>query len=853
MLYCPPNVTFSNIWDNHGISHCFWDTVTAAVYSLFIILFGCGQWIMYRKYATVTDQYLRPKSVLFGIQVVLTILMIILTIARLALQATVIGDHVIYGYMILYFACNLVCWPLSLRIVFLERNYLLPTIPTRGHGVALLVFWTLVFVSENLAFLNLRNEDWWFDLSTVTDKLEFSLFIVRYTCGCLLFILGLKAPGISSLQDYVNFGGTFIDPEITDDQSRSLGGSQGSTWRNTWKKLKILFPFMWPKKNALLQLAVITCFVLLLAGRVANVFVPIYYKLIVDGLGGSGGTPFFCWEYVLVYVALKFVQGGGTGGMGFLNNLRTLLWISVQQYTSREVQVQLFTHLHNLSLRWHLGRKTGEVLRVMDRGTNSINTLLSYIVFNILPTVVDIIVAVVYFTAAFNYWFGIIVFMTMATYLAITIALTEWRTKYRRQMNLADNEQRSRGVDSLLNYETVKYYGAENYEVNRYQQSILNYQVEEWKSNGSLCLLNTMQNFVINGGLLAGSMLAAWMVATNKGLTVGDYVLFSTYIMQLYTPLNWFGTYYRMIQQNFIDMENMFDLLNEKAEVVDKRNAQELMVPQGRIEFKNVSFHYSPERPILKNVSFVVEPGKTVAVVGPTGSGKSTIMRLLFRFYDVPEGSILVDDVNIKDYTQVSLRQAIGVVPQDTVLFNDTIFYNIHYGRVTASESEVKDAASNADIHDKIITFPDQYDTKVGERGLKLSGGEKQRVAIARTLLKNPSFILLDEATSALDTQTERNIQSALQRVCTDRTVVVVAHRLSTIIHADTILVLKDGMIIERGRHDELIGLDGMYSNMWRQQLEANNNSDDDNRDSLVDNEQPLDQQKSQQGDVSKL
>lgn len=610
---------------------------------------------------------------------------------------------------------------------------------------------------------------------------------------------------------------------------------------------------MWPKKNVLLQLAVIICFVLLLAGRVANVFVPIYYKLIVDGLGGSGGTPFFCWEYVLVYVALKFVQGGGTGGMGFLNNLRTLLWISVQQYTSREVQVQLFTHLHNLSLRWHLGRKTGEVLRVMDRGTNSINTLLSYIVFNILPTVVDIIVAVVYFTAAFNYWFGIIVFMTMATYLAITIALTEWRTKYRRQMNLADNEQRSRGVDSLLNYETVKYYGAENYEVNRYQQSILNYQVEEWKSNGSLCLLNTMQNFVINGGLLAGSMLAAWMVATNKGLTVGDYVLFSTYIMQLYTPLNWFGTYYRMIQQNFIDMENMFDLLNEKAEVVDKRNAQELMVPQGRIEFKNVSFHYSPERPILKNVSFVVEPGKTVAVVGPTGSGKSTIMRLLFRFYDVPEGSILVDDVNIKDYTQVSLRRAIGVVPQDTVLFNDTIFYNIHYGRVTASESEVKDAASNADIHDKIVTFPDQYDTKVGERGLKLSGGEKQRVAIARTLLKNPSFILLDEATSALDTQTERNIQSALQRVCTDRTVVVVAHRLSTIIHADTILVLKDGMIIERGRHDELIGLDGMYSNMWRQQLEANNNSDDDNRDSTVDNEQPQDQQKSQQGDVSKL
>lgn len=824
-MYCPPNVTFTHIWVNHGISHCFLDTVTAAVYASFITLFGLGQWVMYRKYATVTDQYLRPKSVLFGIQVALTVLMIVTACARLSLQATIIGDHVLYGYMIVYFGCNLVCWPLSLRIVFLERNYLLPTVPTRGHGVVLLIFWTLVFVSENLSFLNLRNEAWWFDLSTVTDKVEFVLFVVRYISGCLLFILGLKSPGISTHRDYVNFGGTIIDSQIDDDQSQSRSSSQGSTWRNTWKKLGILLPFMWPKKSLMLQGCVIICILILLAGRVANVFVPIYYKLIVDGLGGSGGYPAFCWDYVLIYVTLKFLQGGGTGGMGFLNNLRSLLWISVQQYTSREVQVQLFSHLHNLSLRWHLGRKTGEVLRIMDRGTNSINTLLAYIVFNILPTVVDIIVAVIYFSAAFNFWFGIIVFVTMAAYLGITIAVTEWRTKYRRQMNLADNEQRFRGVDSLLNFETVKYYGAEDYEISRYRECVLNYQVEEWKSTGSLCLLNTIQNFVINGGLLAGSMLAAWMVANNKGLTVGDYVLFSTYIMQLYTPLNWFGTFYRMIQQNFVDMENMFDLLDEKQEVVDKDNAQTLMLPQGRIEFKDVSFHYSPERPILKNITFIVEPGKTVAIVGPTGSGKSTIMRLLFRFYDVIQGSILIDGVNIKDYLQKSLRQAIGVVPQDTLLFNESIFYNIRYGRVTATDNEVRDAAKYADIHDKIITFPEQYDTKVGERGLKLSGGEKQRVAIARTLLKNPTFILLDEATSALDTQTERNIQSALQRVCTDRTVVIIAHRLSTVIHADTILLLKDGMILERGRHDELLAFGGMYSNMWQQQLEAKNNN----------------------------
>ncbi|XP_076031730.1 ATP-binding cassette sub-family B member 6-like isoform X1 [Oratosquilla oratoria] len=827
MLYCPPNVTFSEIWVNHGISHCFLDTVTTAVYAGFLLLAGMAQWLMYHRYATVTDQYLRPKSMFFGLQVFLTIMMMVIAVVRLILQGTVLDKHVLYGYMIVVCVCNIVCWPLSLRLVFLERNYLLPSVPARGHGIVLLVFWTLVFVSENLAFLNLQNESWWFDLSTLTDKLEFILFVLRYVGGCLLFVIGIKAPGISTLRDYVNFGGSINDPEITE---QGIAGNQttrqSSTWKNVWKKLRTLLPFLWPRKNCLLQLCVVLCFVLLLIARVANLYVPIYYKLIVDSLGGDGRTPEFCWQYVLVYVALKFLQGGGTGGMGFLNNMRSLLWISVQQFTSREIQVQLFSHLHSLSLRWHLGRKTGEVLRVMDRGTSSINSLLQYIIFSILPTIIDIVVAIVYFTAAFNYWFGVIVFITMGTYLAITIGVTEWRTKYRRSMNLADNEQRAKGVDSLLNFETVKYYGAEEYEVSRYRDAVLLYQVEEWKSNASLCFLNTLQNIVINGGLLTGSMLAAWMVARKEHtFTVGDYVLFATYIMQLYTPLNWFGTYYRMIQQNFIDMENMFDLLEETQEVRDSPDAQELALPQGKIEFREVSFHYVPEKPVLKNVSFVVEPGKTIAIVGPSGSGKSTIVRLLFRFYDTCSGNILLDDEDIKNFSQKSMRRSIGVVPQDTVLFNETIMYNIRYGRVTALDSDVIDAARRADIHEKILAFPDKYETKVGERGLKLSGGEKQRVAIARTLLKSPSFLLLDEATSALDTQTERNIQVALNTVSADRTVVIIAHRLSTIIHADTILVLQEGSIVERGRHDQLLGSGGIYANMWRQQLEANNNT----------------------------
>uniref|UniRef100_A0A672RVR6 ATP-binding cassette sub-family B member 6 n=1 Tax=Sinocyclocheilus grahami TaxID=75366 RepID=A0A672RVR6_SINGR len=522
-------------------------------------------------------------------------------------------------------------------------------------------------------------------------------------------------------------------------------------------------------------------------------FLPVYHRPNWPDFPKKKHLQKYSWKTlattVCIYGLLKFLQGGGAGASGFVSNMRSFLWIRVQQYTNRVVQVRLFAHLHSLSLRWHLGRRTGDVLRSIDRGTSSINSLLSYIVFSIFPTIADIVIAIVYFISNFNAWFGLIVFVCMALYLTLTIVITEWRTKYRRDMNTQDNNAKSKAVDSLLNFET---------EFNVEELTV----VSEWKTNASLALLNQTQNLIIGLGLLTGSLLCAYFVTEGK-FQVGDYVLFGTYIIQLYTPLNWFGTYYRMIQNSFIDMESMFKLFTEEEEVKDDVNAGNLDYRQGHIEFENVFFSYMQGKEILKDVSFTVLPGQTVALVGQSGSGKSTIIRLLFRFYNVQGGCVKIDGQDISKVKQASLRAHIGVVPQDTVLFNDSIRHNIRYGRVTASDQEVEEAAIAADIHDKIITFPEGYETQVGERGLKLSGGEKQRVAIARTILKAPQIILLDEATSALDTQTERNIQASLAKVCANRTTIVVSG------------------IVVCCRHEELLAKGGLYSDMWLKQQQA--------------------------------
>ncbi|CAG7835547.1 unnamed protein product [Allacma fusca] len=790
--YCPPNITLSEVWVNNGLSVCFMDTVISATSLGFILLFGCIQLFFYRKYATVVEHYALPYSQLFGLQMVLCGLMPALGILRFTLQALIFEPGMIYGYMILYLLNSIIVWPFVCLLIVRERNYMLPSVPTKGHGLVLLIFWTGNFVAQNLILLNIKNPGWFFKFENAKDIIQFSLFLSQYLASGVVFILGLKAPGIPSIRHSDSF--SRLHP-FGDDEENS---SSRSPFSNFWAKSKALVPFIWPSKSFKLQIYVIVCVISVVAGRVTNVYVPLYSKYIVDSLTTNVnassnlsspkryyvGLTFedlhlaFRWDFVLIYVALKVIQGGGAGTSGLLSNLRSFLWISVSQYTTREVQVKFFGHLHRLSLRWHLQRKTGEVLRAMDRGTESVNNILNYLIFNIVPTVADIIIAIVYFAVFFNGWFGLIVFVTMVVYLAITFIITEWRTKFRRTMNQADNEQRQQAVDSLLNFETVKYYANEEFEISRYGRSIRKYQREEWKVNASVSLLNMIQLFIINIGLLVGSLLCVKMIVNHEaGLTAGDYVLFTSYLMQLYTPLNFFGTYYRVLQRCFIDMENMMDLFKQEAEINDEPGAEDLQIRDAHIEFKDVCFNYVPERQVLDNISFSVPPGHTVALVGPSGAGKTSIIRLLFRFYDPTSGEISIDGQNIKHVTQASLRKAVGVVPQDTVLFNDTIQYNIKYGRIESDDADMIEASRGAHIHDKICTFPQRYDTTVGERGLKL-----------------------------------------------------MAHRLSTVIHANNIIVLSsEGQITEQGSHDDLLARNGLYASMWNEQLKASDSNEASN------------------------
>ena len=595
---------------------------------------------------------------------------------------------------------------------------------------------------------------------------------------------------------------------VSADDSNPLG-----TLRNLW-------PYMWPSERPDLKMRVVWATVFLIVSKAVLIMVPYLFKWTTDALNGKNSAPNILPEIllgavmlVLAYNLFRLVQAG-------LNQLRDALFASVGQYAVRQLAYRTFVHMHQLSLRFHLERRTGGLSRIIERGTKGIETIVRFTILNSIPTLIEFLLTAIIFWWGYGFSYLFVTAMTVWLYIWFTVRASDWRIAIRRTMNNSDTEANTKAIDSLLNFETVKYFGNEEMEAKRFDTSMERYEkaaTEVWTSLG---WLNFGQAVIFGVGTAVMMVMSAISVK-NGTHTLGDFVFINAMLMQLSVPLNFIGFVYREIRQGLTDIEQMFELLDVKAEVVDKPGAVDLKIQNGEIEFDNVHFAYDPQRPILKGISFKVPAGKTIAVVGPSGAGKSTISRLLYRFYDVQGGSVKIDGQDVRDVTQTSLRAVIGMVPQDTVLFNDTIAYNIRYGRPSATEAEVEQAAEIAQVGNFIRSLPEGFKTMVGERGLKLSGGEKQRVAIARTILKSPPILMLDEATSALDTGTEQEIQAALDEVAKNRTTLIIAHRLSTVINADEIIVLKDGTIAERGTHAELLEQKGLYERMWNRQREA--------------------------------
>ena len=597
---------------------------------------------------------------------------------------------------------------------------------------------------------------------------------------------------------------TTISGEITGtERSRGL------------RTIRQVLPYLWPDDAPWVKRSVVLAMLALVAAKLFSVSIPFIYKTAVDALAGAAPEP----GVLLGLGAVGLTVAYGVArllNVGF-GELRDAVFVRVGQRALRALALETFGHIHRLSMRYHITRKTGGLSRIIERGVKGVDFLLRFMLFSIGPLILELTLVAILFAVLFNVWYMGVVVVTIWAYVTFTFRITEWRVKIRRDMNQQDTDANQKAIDSLLNYETVKYFGAESRETARYDVSMQRYERLAVKTGQSLAVLNFGQAAIITTGLVIVMVMAARGVQAGT-LTVGDFVMVNAYMMQITMPLGFLGTVYREIRQALVDMGEMFDLLHQPAEITDAPGAPALKVAGGEVVFDHVAFGYDPNRTILSDLSLRVAPGQRVALVGPSGAGKSTIGKLLFRFYDVTGGSLRIDGQDVRQVTQDSLRAAIGVVPQDTVLFNDTIYYNIAYGRADATRAEVEAAARAARIHDFIVSLPDGYDTTVGERGLKLSGGEKQRVGIARTLLKNPPILLLDEATSALDTQTERDIQDSLRAMGQGRTVITIAHRLSTIADADQIVVLEAGRIVEQGRHEQLLAAGGRYAAMWARQ-----------------------------------
>ena len=583
------------------------------------------------------------------------------------------------------------------------------------------------------------------------------------------------------------------------------------------RTLRRVTPFLWPKNNVGFRFRVVLAMLALFVAELITLGIPFIYKGAVDSL--TTGEEIAVTDIVTIgAVTLTIAYGVARVMSVFFHELRDVIFAKVGQRALRTIALETFKHIHKLSLRYHITRKTGGLSRIIERGVKGVEWLLRFVLFSIGPLLIQLLMVCTVLWIVLGFWYFATVLVAISLYVVFTFKVTEWRVQIRREMNKQDTDANQKAIDSLLNYETVKYFGAEEREAQRYDSSMEKFETASLKTTYSLAALNFGQSLIITLGTVIVMLMAAIGVK-NGHLTVGDFVLVNSYMIQVSMPLNWLGTVYREIRQALIDMGEMFDLLEVPHEVSDHPDAKALKIHGGKIEFQNVSFAYYANRPILKGINLTINPGETVAIVGPSGSGKSTIGRLLFRFYDVTEGCLAIDGQDIRQVTQVSLHNQIGIVPQDTVLFNETVFYNIAYGLPDPRPSQVEEAARSARLHDFIADLPEGYETQVGERGLKLSGGEKQRVGIARTLLKNPPIVLLDEATSSLDTETEKEIQDSFNEMSFGRTVIAIAHRLSTVVHSDKIIVLENGVIVEQGTHDELLALHGKYYNMWHRQL----------------------------------